>query len=105
MQQIFRLLVFFKSALHVSGDKFAHPQEHFLTLHTAFGTMHRHAVSVHFTKRCIQGVTGGMCETLGECSLGQTIPTYPKISISIVGQLQRYWPEKTVDFFGVCVLY
>ena len=22
----------------------------------------------------IQGVTGGMCETLGECSLGQTIP-------------------------------
>jgi len=23
----------------------------------------------------IQGVTGGMCETSGECSLGQTIPT------------------------------
>ena len=23
---------------------------------------------------CIQGVTGGMCETSGECSLGQTIP-------------------------------
>ena len=22
----------------------------------------------------IQGVTGGMCETSGECSLGQTIP-------------------------------
>ena len=22
----------------------------------------------------IQDVTGGMCETLGECSLGQTIP-------------------------------
>jgi hypothetical protein len=22
----------------------------------------------------IQGVPGGMCETLGECSLGQTIP-------------------------------
>jgi len=22
----------FKSALHVSGDKFAHPQEHFLTV-------------------------------------------------------------------------
>ena len=22
----------------------------------------------------VQGVTGGMCETSGECSLGQTIP-------------------------------
>ena len=30
------------SALHVSGDEFAHPQEHFLTVYTAFGTMHRH---------------------------------------------------------------
>ena len=30
----------FKSALHVSGDKFAHPQEYFLTVYTAFGTMH-----------------------------------------------------------------
>ena len=29
-------------ALHVSGDKFAHPQEHFLTVYTAFGNMHRH---------------------------------------------------------------
>ena len=32
----------FKSALHVSGDKLAHPQEHFLTVYTAFGTMHRY---------------------------------------------------------------
>ena len=30
----------FSSALHVSGDKFAHPQEHFFTVYTAFGTMH-----------------------------------------------------------------
>ena len=30
----------FKSAKHVSGDKFAHPHEHFLTVYTAFGTMH-----------------------------------------------------------------
>ena len=30
----------FNSALHVSGDKFAHPQEHFLTVYTAYGTMH-----------------------------------------------------------------
>ena len=54
MHQLLRLLIF-KSTLHVSGDKFAHPQEHFLTVYTAFGTMHRHcckpaAVSVHCTK-------------------------------------------------------
>ena len=53
-----------KSALHVSADKFAHPQEYFLTVYTAFGTMHRHccrpmpchrsaAASVHCTKWCI----------------------------------------------------
>ena len=30
-----------------------------------------HAV---FRSVYIQGVTGGMCETSGECSLGQTIP-------------------------------
>jgi hypothetical protein len=41
MQQLFRLLIFFKAALHVSGDKFAHPREHFLTVCPAFGTMHR----------------------------------------------------------------
>ena len=48
----------FNSALHVSGDKFAHPQEHFLSVYAAFGTMHRHwcrpaAVSVRCTKSCI----------------------------------------------------
>ena len=32
----------FKSVLHVSGDKLAHPQEHFLTVYTVFGTMHRY---------------------------------------------------------------
>ena len=26
-----------------------------------------------FVRTDIQGVTGGMCETSGECSLGQTI--------------------------------
>ena len=29
MQQIFLLLVLFNSTVHVLGDKFAHPQEHF----------------------------------------------------------------------------
>ena len=38
----FSFINLFNSALHVSGDKFAHPQEHFLTVYTAFGTMHRH---------------------------------------------------------------
>ena len=50
----FSFINLFNSALHVSGDKFAHPHELFLTVCTAFGTMHRHccrpaAVSVHCT--------------------------------------------------------
>ena len=32
----------FNLSLHVSSDKFAHSQEHFLTVYTAFGTMRRH---------------------------------------------------------------
>jgi len=39
---VFSFINLFKSAPHVLGDKFAHPQEHFLTVYTAFGTMHRH---------------------------------------------------------------
>ena len=31
----------FKSALHVSGDELAHPQEHFLTVYTVFGISRR----------------------------------------------------------------
>ena len=41
MQQI-PFIDLFKLALHVSGDKLAHPQEHVLTVYTAFGTMHRY---------------------------------------------------------------
>ena len=36
----FSFINLFNSPLHVSGDKFTHPQEHFLTVYTAFGTMH-----------------------------------------------------------------
>ena len=50
----FSFISLFKSAQQVSGDKFAHPQEHFFD--------------------CIQSVTGGTDQTSGECSLGQTIP-------------------------------
>ena len=72
----FSFINLFKSALHVSGDRFAHPQDQFLTVYTAFGTMHRHfcrseprlrwktsvpsqpwhrsaAVLMHCTKSCI----------------------------------------------------
>jgi hypothetical protein len=38
----FSFINLFKSALHVSGDKFDHPQEHLSTVYTALGTMHRH---------------------------------------------------------------
>jgi hypothetical protein len=36
MQQI-PFIDLFKTVLPVSGDKLAHPQEHFLTVYTAFG--------------------------------------------------------------------
>jgi len=58
----FSFINLFNSALHVSGDKFALPQDHFLTVYTAFDTMlkvpsqpwHRSAaVSAHCTKSCI----------------------------------------------------
>jgi hypothetical protein len=41
MQQI-PFIDLFKSSLHNSGDKLAHPQEHFLTVYTDFRTMHRY---------------------------------------------------------------
>jgi hypothetical protein len=41
MQQI-PFIDLFKSALHVSGDKLSHLQEHFLTVYTAFDTIHRY---------------------------------------------------------------
>jgi len=49
----FSFINLFNSALHVSGIKFAHPQE-LVAVYTAFGTMHRSAaVSVHYTKSWI----------------------------------------------------
>jgi len=36
----FSFINLFNSALQVSGDRFAHPQEHFLTVYTALGTTH-----------------------------------------------------------------
>ena len=38
----FSFINLFNSAPHVSGYKFAHPQEHFLTVYTDFGKMRRH---------------------------------------------------------------
>jgi hypothetical protein len=37
----FVLLILFKLALHVSGDSFAHHQEHFDCICSFLGTMHR----------------------------------------------------------------
>ena len=57
-----------KSALHVSGDQFTHPQEHFLNVYTAFNTIKRYycrpvprwhqsaVVSVYCTDSCIRGL-------------------------------------------------
>ena len=42
--QHFPFIDLLKLALHVSGDKLAHLQDHFLTAYTAFGTMYRPVV-------------------------------------------------------------
>ena len=53
--------------------------------------------SGNYYKLCmfIQGVTGGMCETSGECSLGQTIPNpkhlYPKLNGYGDNGLRNVW--------------
>ena len=50
----FPFINIFKSALHVSGDKFVNHQEHVLTVYTAFGTTHRHCCRpVHCNKSCM----------------------------------------------------
>ena len=54
---------------------------------------HNATPSEPLTQGNIQGVPGGMCQTLGECSLGQTILIEPKTPISKVQWLWRYWPE------------
>ena len=57
MQQLFSFINLFNSTLHVSGDKLAHPQEHFLTVYTDFGTMYRQCyrgVGVLYQKLYIQ---------------------------------------------------
>ena len=66
---------------------------------------HTHTHTHAHTSTHIQGVPGGKDLTSGECSLGQTITIWPKTTISKVQWLRRYWPEKSVDFFGVCVMY
>ena len=57
---MFSFISLFNSALHITGDKSAHPQEHFLTVYTAFGSMHLHCCrpvprlrrNLHCTKSC-----------------------------------------------------
>ena len=57
MQQI-PFIDLFKSALHVSDYKRAHPQEHFLTVYTALGTMHRHC------RRPVGSNIGALCQVM-----------------------------------------
>ena len=47
----FSFIVFFKSALHVSGNKFTHPQEHLLTVYTAFGHIDRQEKAFEYNRR------------------------------------------------------
>ena len=56
----FSFIIRFNSALHVSDDKFAHPQEHFLIIYTAFGTMHRHCCLLQSAAVCaVQAAVAG----------------------------------------------
>ena len=91
----FSFFILFKSAQHVSGDKFAHLQEHFLTVYTAFGTMHRHcgsSVGALYQKLC----TG--CPRRNGPDFGRVFlrSNYTDITqpISKVQWLRKYWPEK-----------
>jgi len=43
----------FESTVHVSGDKLAHLQEHFLDCIYSFDAMHRYCCRPHCTKSCI----------------------------------------------------
>ena len=63
----------FKSALRVSGDKFAHSQEHFLTVYTAFGTTHRHCCRSISTVAPVDSSVGALYQKLyivKKCSWG-----------------------------------
>ena len=75
-----------KSALHVSGDKLAHPQEHFLTVYTAFGTMCRY---------CCQPVTRLRWASLSPetCRVEFKRPTNGICWILLVAYVvvRRYW--------------
>ena len=70
--QLILFIDLFKSALHVSGDKLAHPQKHFLTVYRAFGTMNRYCCrpvtrlrwnSVEFH---LNHVTGRLTQTIDD---------------------------------------
>jgi len=50
MQQI-PFIDLLKSAVYISGDKIAHPHEHFMTVYTAFGTMQRYCCRSVITLR------------------------------------------------------
>ena len=60
----FSFINLFKSALHDSDDKFTHPKEHFLTVYTAFGTMHRY---------CSRPVPRGTCRLQCRCIVPKAV--------------------------------
>jgi hypothetical protein len=49
--QLYRLIYYCQSALHVSGDVFAHHQE-YLTVFTAYGSIHQPAATLVNITRC-----------------------------------------------------
>ena len=119
----FSFINLFKSALNVSGGKFAHPQEHFLTLYTAFGTMHRHccqqvpwlrwnfvpsqpwhlsaAVPMHCTKSCVysQKCSWGWANLSPETCRADLKRLINERLLHLVGYLLR-WNEVACMYIG-----
>jgi len=64
MQQSFRLLIS-KSALNVSGDKFVHPQEHFLTY---IQLLVKCTVIINYNYNLLQYIVPKAVHTVKKCS-------------------------------------
>ena len=86
MRNLFPLFQFYYP-VHVSNTQVHHQEV--TSVQAAYSTFHAEIMLKIMWIVYIQGVPGGMCQTSGECSLGQTIPISPKTPMSKVEQLRR----------------
>ena len=99
----FSFINLFKSSQHISGDKFAHPQEQFLTVYRAFGTLHRHCCSKN---RALYQKLYMLSKSVPEdgriCRLKYVglILTFRHRASCILGQAFHYSPENAFYIFN-----